>query len=80
MPSLRREDRPADAPKAAPVRLVRLRPVVLKRVPRRLGNPFVELYREVTNRRATWVDAIFWLVLGIVGQTLGNAVWEALKQ
>lgn len=31
-------------------------------------NPFVELYRELTNEGFTWVDGVFW---GAVGGVLG---------
>ena len=44
-----------------------------------LGNPVRELYREVTNLQATWVDAVFWFVLGVVGNALGEMIWDAIK-
>jgi hypothetical protein len=33
---------------------------------RRLTNPARDLFEEVTNDRATWTDASFWFVLGVV--------------
>ena len=31
-----------------------------------LGNPITALYREVSNTRGTWVDAVFWFGLGLL--------------
>ena len=45
-----------------------------------LGNPVTELYREVTNLQATWVDAVFWFVLGVLGNALGEMIWDYVKQ
>ena len=45
----------------------------------KLGNPIAELYDEVSNTQATWVDAVFWLVLGVMGNALGELVWVWIK-
>lgn len=44
-----------------------------------LGNPITELYDEVLNTKATWVDAAFWFAMGILGNAFGEMAWDALK-
>lgn len=71
------------AQRIAPVRLVRRRaasPTAQPPAPvGQLGNPIRELYGEVTNLQATWVDAVFWFALGVLGNALGEMIWDYVK-
>ena len=46
----------------------------------KLGNPIAELYDEVSNTQATWVDAVFWFILGVVGNVLADALVEYVRR
>ncbi len=39
-----------------------------------LTHPITDLYNEITNDRATWTDATFWFVLGVLLDTLKDLV------
>lgn len=69
--------------RVAPVRFVRRRPKGAAPQPPapvgHLGNPVRELYEEVTNLQATWLDAVFWFALGVVGNALGEMLWDYVK-
>ena len=71
------------AQRIAPVRIMRRRAKRAAPTPPasvgQLGNRIRELYGEVTNLHATWVDAVFWFVLGVVGNALGELIWDAIK-
>jgi hypothetical protein len=44
---------------------------------RRLTNPVRDLFNEVTNDRASWTDATFWFVLGVLLDTVKDIVIAA---
>ena len=69
---LRRKDRGSAQTQTAPVKVR-----VVKR--KHLGNPVVELWQEVSNDRATWIDAAFWFVVGVLSNVLGDALWELIR-